>query len=108
LKQSGITNLQALRCATLDGARYVGLDRDIGSIEVGKLADLIVMDKNPLDDIRNSDDIRYTVLNGRVYDARTLAAADGGLETRPKMFFTSMQEGMPLQTSDAHCAGCGR
>ncbi|MBL8858001.1 MAG: PD40 domain-containing protein [Planctomycetes bacterium] len=108
LKQSGITNLQALRAATLDGARYVGLDADIGSIEPGKLADMIVMDKNPLEDIRNSDDIRFTVLNGRIYDAHTLAPADGGAGARPKLFFESMQEGMPLQASDAHCAGCGR
>ncbi len=107
LKASGITNLQALRAATLDGARYVGLDADIGSIEPGKLADLIVMDKNPLDDIRNSDDIRYTVLNGRVYDALTLAPIDGDSGTRPKLFFESMQEGMPMQSSDVHCAGCG-
>jgi imidazolonepropionase-like amidohydrolase len=108
LKQSGITNLQALRCATIDGARYVGLDADIGSLEPGKLADMIVMNSNPLADIRNSADIRYTVLNGRVYDARTLAPADGGAGSPPKLFFQSMQEGMPLQPNDTHCAGCGR
>lgn len=108
LRQSGITNHQALRCATLDGARYVGLDADLGSLEPGKLADFLVLDANPLDDIRNSDDIRYTVLNGRAYDARTLAPVDGRPGERPKLFFESLQDGLPLQTSDAHCAGCGR
>lgn len=108
LKASGITNMQALRCATLDGARYLGLDADIGSIEVGKLADMLVMEKNPLEDIRNSDSIRSTVLNGRVYDARTLAPTDGGPGAKPRLFFESMQAGMPLQTTDVHCAGCGR
>ena len=54
LKQSGIGNLQALRCATLSGARYLGLDRDLGSLEPGKLADLIVLEKNPLEDIQNA------------------------------------------------------
>jgi Tol biopolymer transport system component/imidazolonepropionase-like amidohydrolase len=108
LKQSGITNLQALRCATIEGARYLGLDADIGSLEPGKLADMIVMNTNPLTEIRNSADIRYTVLNGRIYDARTLAPADGGPGSAPKLFFTSMQEGMPLQPNETHCAGCGR
>ena len=57
LQQGGLTPLEALRCATLYGAQYLGLDGDIGSIEPGKLADLIVMDKNPLDNIRNSESI---------------------------------------------------
>ena len=63
---------EALRAATLTGAQYVGLERDLGSIEVGKLADLAVIEGNPLQDIRVSDRVRYTVLNGRVYDARTM------------------------------------
>jgi Tol biopolymer transport system component/imidazolonepropionase-like amidohydrolase len=108
LAQSGITNLQALRCATLDGARYLGMDGDIGSIEPGKLADMVVMERNPLDSIRNSDSVRWTVLNGRIYDAKTLAPVDGGPGVEPRFFFTGMQEGMPQQTSDVHCAGCGR
>ncbi|MCY2961941.1 MAG: amidohydrolase family protein [Planctomycetota bacterium] len=107
LKQSGITNLQALRCATLSGARYVGLDKDLGSIEPGKLADLVVMEKNPLDDIRNSESIRWTMLDGRLYDARTLAPADGRAGVAPTYFWQSMQSGMPAQTIAHACAGCG-
>jgi Tol biopolymer transport system component/imidazolonepropionase-like amidohydrolase len=67
--QGGMTNLQAIRAATLEGARYLGLDTDIGSITVGKLADLVVLDKNPLTDIRNSDSISYVMKNGELFEA---------------------------------------
>lgn len=70
--QGGMTPMQAIRCATLYGADYIGMDADIGSLEPGKLADLIVMDKNPLENIRNSESIRYVMLNGRLYDAATM------------------------------------
>ncbi len=72
LAQGGMTNLQALQCATINGAKYLGLDAEIGSLAPGKLADLIVMDRNPLDNIRNSDSIRYVMVNGRLYDADNL------------------------------------
>jgi len=72
LAQGGMTPLEAIRCATLHGAQYIGLDNDLGSLEVGKLADLIVMDKNPLDDIRNSESIRYVMKNGRLYEGSTM------------------------------------
>jgi imidazolonepropionase-like amidohydrolase len=70
--QGGMTNLEALRAATWNGARYIGMDHELGSLEPGKLADLIVLDSNPLDDIRHSESIRYTMANGRLYDARTM------------------------------------
>jgi imidazolonepropionase-like amidohydrolase len=72
LAQGGMTPMEVLRCATINGARYLGLDKDIGSLETGKLADLVVLDDDPLADIRNSDHIHWVIQNGRVYDARTL------------------------------------
>jgi hypothetical protein len=54
LASGGMTPHQVLRCATLNGAEAIGLDKDLGSIEKGKLADLVIYDKNPLDNIRNT------------------------------------------------------
>jgi imidazolonepropionase-like amidohydrolase len=67
-----MTPLEALDSATLSGARYLGMEKDLGSIEAGKLADLVVLERNPLENIRNSDSVRSVMLNGRLYDAATL------------------------------------
>jgi imidazolonepropionase-like amidohydrolase/Tol biopolymer transport system component len=72
LVQGGMTPHQALRSATLTGAHYLGFDHDLGSLETGKLADLIVIDGDPLADIRSSEKVWRVVQNGRVYDAATL------------------------------------
>ena len=72
--QGGMSPLEALRAGTLDAAAYIGLDGDIGSLEVGKMADLAVIDGNPLDDIRVSEKVMHTMVNGRLYEAETMNA----------------------------------
>lgn len=62
-----MTPLEALRAATLDGAAYLGMDHDLGSVEAGKLADFVILDANPLEDIHNSVKIWTTVKNGVQY-----------------------------------------
>jgi len=87
LQQGGMTNLEAIRTATINGARALGLDKEIGSIEEGKLADLVVMDRNPLENIRNSESIAMVMLNGRLYDARTLNEIGNHPRTRGKLYW---------------------
>lgn len=72
IAQGGMRPHDALRAATINGAEYLGMDADLGSIEVGKLADFIVLDRNPLDDIRNSESVSMTIINGVVYDANSM------------------------------------
>lgn len=72
LASGGLSNHEALKAATINGANYIGAGQDIGSLEVGKLADLIVLDKNPLEFIENTKTIEHVMINGRLYDTNTL------------------------------------
>jgi imidazolonepropionase-like amidohydrolase len=68
----GMSTAEILRAATIDAAFIIGAPEDLGSIEVGKLADMVILNSNPLDDIRNSVDIDRVIQNGRLYDGDTL------------------------------------
>lgn len=72
IASGGMPRYDVLRCATIFGAEAIGHEKDLGSLEAGKLADLQVLDKNPLDDIKNTNTIKYVMKNGRMYDANTM------------------------------------
>jgi imidazolonepropionase-like amidohydrolase/Tol biopolymer transport system component len=72
MASGGLKPHAALRAATLDSADAIGFAKDLGSLEAGKLADLLVLDANPLDDIKNTAKIAEVMKNGRLYDAATL------------------------------------
>ncbi len=106
LVQGGMTEHEALRAATLSGARHLGLDRDLGSIEKGKLADLIVLADDPLEDIRESESVQYTILGGRVLDAWTMETIDprtGERGPRPSYFWQELEAGMNVGGTRSAC-----
>ncbi len=83
----GMTPMEALRTATINPAKSLGLDSYIGSLREGKLADLIVLDKNPLDDIHNTESVRYTMVNGRLYDSETMNEIGNYSKTRSRFYW---------------------
>ena len=87
LQMGGMTNMEALKTATINGAQYIGMDKEIGSLEKGKLADLIVLEKNPLEDIRNSESVLYTMVNGRLFDAKTMNQIGNEPEERTNFYW---------------------
>ncbi len=85
--QGGMTPMEALRSATMNGAEYLSMDHQIGSLEKGKLADIIVLDKNPLENIQHTEFVKYTMINGRLYDAATMNEVGNYDNKRSKFFW---------------------
>ncbi|MFT5136681.1 MAG: imidazolonepropionase-like amidohydrolase/Tol biopolymer transport system component [Arenicella sp.] len=70
--RGGFSPIEALQAATIVPARHLGFDQDLGSLEVGKLADLVVLNSNPLEEITNTDKVSMVMINGRLYEAATM------------------------------------
>lgn len=93
--QGGMSNHDALRTGTINPANYIGMGDHIGSLEVGKLADLIVIDGNPLENIFDTENVVYTMMNGRLYDATTMNEI--GNHSRERLPFWWEREGYSEQ-----------
>jgi Tol biopolymer transport system component/imidazolonepropionase-like amidohydrolase len=87
LASGGLTPHETLQVVTLFGAEAIGLQQDLGSLEVGKLADLLVLDRNPLDNIKHTNSIRYVMKNGEIYEGDTLNTIWPEQKPLPKQFW---------------------
>jgi imidazolonepropionase-like amidohydrolase/Tol biopolymer transport system component len=113
IQQGGMSNHDALKTATINPAFSLGLDDHLGSIEIGKFADLLVLDKNPLENIRNSESIRYTMLNGRLYDVETMNETGNYSKSRGKFYWERNKnaEYFPIiseTSNEAFGCSCGK
>ena len=111
LQQGGMSNHQALQAATINPAFSLGFDKWIGSLEPGKLADLVIMDKNPLENIRNTESIRYTMVNGRLYDAETMNETGNHNKPASKFYWETGKnsDSFPWhEETEVETCGCGQ
>lgn len=84
LVRAGLTPLEALRSATSNPARFLGMQGDLGTIEKGKLADIVLLRADPLQDITNTENIEAVVANGRLFDRTALDSLLAGAENAVK------------------------
>jgi len=103
IASGGMKPMDVLHVGTIYGAESIGLGKQIGSLEAGKLADLIVLDSNPLDDIKNTNTIRYVMKNGRVYEGNTLNEIWPRQRPMPKQWWMTHD----ALTPEAGAAGTG-
>ncbi|MGI2179295.1 amidohydrolase family protein [Shewanella frigidimarina] len=85
--QGGMSNMDVLKTATINPATTFGMDHQLGSIKPGKLADLIVIDGDPLTDIRSTDKVTYTMVNGKLFNSETMNELNGDKQKRKVFFF---------------------
>jgi imidazolonepropionase-like amidohydrolase/Tol biopolymer transport system component len=108
LVQGGFSHFEALRAATIDGADYLGFGKQLGSLEAGKRADLVVLNGNPLDDIRATADTRLVMVNGRLFDVEDMAEIGGRAAPAPVFHWQRHGEGQSFgieygPTAPCHC-----
>ena len=84
MQSGGMSNHDTLRTATILGANAIGFGKELGSIVPGKLADLVILDKNPLDNIRHSEAINRIMKNGRLYGGKELDEQWPSQKPRPQ------------------------
>ena len=113
LAQSGFSNFEALRAATIDGVDMLGLSAQLGSLEPGKRADFVVLNSNPLENIRATIDTRYVAVNGRVFDVDADMAEVGGKQRKaPEFYWQRHRDGRSFgveygPTAMCHCPKSG-
>jgi hypothetical protein len=98
MQAGGMSNHDVLKVATIQGANAIGMEQDLGSLEPGKLADLIVLDANPLEDIHNTNSVRYVMKNGRLYEGETLNEVWPRQRTLPKMWWWGTEPAKAAET----------
>lgn len=108
--QGGMTPMQALQCGTINGAKYLGFDDDLGSIEPGKLADIIVLRKgaDATKRIRDSEKIQYVIANGNMFEADRMNRSGDNAPRAPFYWEQNGGAGLHAVLSDAVGCSCHR
>jgi Tol biopolymer transport system component/imidazolonepropionase-like amidohydrolase len=96
MHQGGMTPWEVLRAGTIDGADYIGFSKQLGSIETGKRADLVIVNGNPLENIRATADTAMVMVNGRLFDTNTMAEIGNQQRPAPTFFWQRGQSGQSI------------
>ena len=99
LQSGGLTPHETLKVVTIFGAEAIGMHQDVGSLEAGKMADLIVLDRNPLENIKHTNSIRYVMKNGELYEGDTLNMVWPESKPLPKQFWWDTEPKAPRPTT---------